>query len=68
MTTPRDALRQMEAGYDPNTPADPYVRNDFRQREIEELNAAAAEDNGRKLVTWGAVGLLLLLVFSSRSK
>lgn len=61
MTSPRDELRRIEAGYSPATDMPTAERDELRRMEAAAYNPPAQS----KLVTWGAVALLLLLVFSS---
>lgn len=44
----------------PVTPADDFVRNDFRQQEIVSMNADDARS--RQMATWGLVGLFATIV------
>lgn len=46
-------------------PAPTTVNNDFRQLEIQQMNAEAA--NRSKMTTWGLVGLFAVIVFGYMS-
>ncbi len=72
MTSPRDALRAIEArAYDPVVidagAGDMDAQDAFRRFEIEQQNAAAvAEERSRSTAVLGVVALLALVYFTSR--
>lgn len=71
MTSPRDALRTIEArAYDDAGAGDMDAHDAFRRLEIEQMNTAAAEEARARNVLGVAALLMLVYVFGNppRSK